>query len=85
MTSEPGAHTECRKNYKILLLMMLTSVLTQKSNTCLDGSHCGSNCPCYEVILLQMPGICPRGWRVGGGGCVGSLGIDWYITDKYKN
>ena len=21
----------------------------------------------------------------GGGGCVGSLGIDWYITDKYKN
>ena len=33
MTPEPSAHTECRQNYKILLLMMLTSVLTQKSNT----------------------------------------------------
>ena len=21
----------------------------------------------------------------GGLGCVGSLGIDWYITDKYEN
>ena len=26
-----------------------------------------------------------RGGEVGGLGCVGSLGIDWYITDKYKN
>ena len=66
MTPEPGVHTECRKNYKILLLMMLTSVLTQESNTWLDGSHWGSNCPCYEVILRQMPGICLRGWRLGG-------------------
>ena len=31
----------------------------------------------------------PEGVEVGGGGeglwCVGSLGIDWYITDKYQN
>ena len=27
----------------------------------------------------------PEGVEGGGLGCVGSLGIDWYITDKYKN
>lgn len=26
----------------------------------------------------------PEGVEGGGLGCVGSLGIDWYITDKYK-
>lgn len=26
-----------------------------------------------------------EGGGEGGLGCVGSLGIDWYITDKYKN
>ena len=62
------AHTECSKNYKILLLAMLSSILTQKgSNDRLGRPHFGSNSPLYGQNGGQMAGVCTGrggGWAV---------------------
>ena len=62
------AHTECSKNYKILLLATLSSILTQKgSNDRLGRPHFGSNSPLYGQNGGQMAGVCTGrggGWAV---------------------
>ena len=62
------AHTECSKNYKILSLATLTSILTQKgSNDRLGRPHFGSNSPLYGQNCGQMAGVCTGrggGWAV---------------------
>ena len=62
------AHTECSKNYKILLLATLTSILTWKgSNDCLGRPDFGSNSPLYGQNCGQMAGVCTGrggGWAV---------------------
>ena len=62
------AHTECSKNYQILLLATLSSILTQKgSNDHLGRPHFGSNSPLYGQNCCQMAGVCTRrggGWAV---------------------
>ena len=62
------AHTECSKNYKILLLVTLTSILTWKgSNDRLGRPHFGSNSPLYGQNCGQMAGVCTGrggGWVV---------------------
>ena len=69
------AHTECSKNYKILLLVTLTSILTRKgSNDRLGRPHFGSNSPLYRQNCGQMAGVC-----TGRGGRMGGIGIDCYI------
>ena len=69
------AHTECSKNYKILLLATLTSILTRKgSNDRLGRPHFGSNSPLYGQNCGQMAGVC-----TGRGGRMGGIGIDCYI------
>ena len=70
MTHGHDAHAESGKNYEILLLATLTSVLTRKSNAHLGGPHYGSNSPLYGA----KPQSNARGMRMGG------FGIDWYIT-----
>ena len=61
-------HTECSKNYKILLLATLTSILTWKgSNDRLGRPHFGSNSPLYGQNCGQMARVCTgrgRGWAV---------------------
>ena len=62
------AHTECSKNYKILLLATLTSILTWKgSNDCLGRPHFGSNSPLYGQNAGKMARVCTGrggGWAV---------------------
>ena len=53
------AHTECSKNYKILLLATLTSILTWKgSNDHLGRPHFGPNSPLYGLNCGQMARVC---------------------------
>ena len=69
------AHTECSKNYKILLLATLTSILTRKgSNDRLGRPHFGSNSPLYGQNGGQMARVC-----TGRGEGVVGFGIDCYI------
>lgn len=54
MTHDHGAYyAQCGKNYKILLLVMLTRIFTQKSNAPLDKFP---NFHCKEKNSSQMPG-----------------------------
>ena len=68
MILEHSAHAECGKNYKIILLVMLTSVLTQKSNAQKEGPLL-----CYGAKLQSNT------WDMSGG--MGSFGNDWYINE----
>ena len=45
MSWERGAYTQCEKIYEILMLVMLISIFTRKSNAQLGRSHFGSNFP----------------------------------------
>ena len=63
MTHECGAHAEW-KNYEILLFVMLTSILTWKSNAHQGGPHLWVN---FLIVRRETPVKCPgmpRGWAV---------------------
>ena len=62
------------RNCIILLLVMQTSVLTQKSNARLGGL--GWIPLCTEQNSSQMPRVCL--------GDMGGFGIDWYIKHPFK-
>ena len=51
MTHGHDAQAECGKNYEVLLLATLTTVLTRKSYAQLGGAHFGSNSPLYGTKL----------------------------------
>ena len=65
------AHAELGKNYEILLLATLTSVLTRKLNARLGGRHFGSNSALYGAKRQSNA----RNMGMDG------FGIDWYIND----
>ena len=64
------AHAELGKNYEILLLATLTSVLTRKLNARLGGRHFGSNSALYGA---KRQSNAPNMGMDG-------FGIDWYIN-----
>lgn len=74
MTRERVAHAECRKNYEILLLATLTSVLTRTSNARTGVPPLGQNPHWTEQTSSQMPMVC----RAGGGGW------DWLGDNRTK-
>ena len=77
MTHDHGAYyAQCGKNYKILLLVMLTRIFTRKSNAPLDKFP---NFHCKEKNSSQMPGNA-WGWGVG----MGNFGINRYITHSFS-
>lgn len=62
MTHDHAAYyAQCGKNYKILLLVMLTRIFTRKSNAPLDKFP---NFHCKEKNSSQMPG---NAWGWGWG------------------
>ena len=67
-----------KEYYKIFLLVMLSSDLTQKSNAQLGRPHFGSNSPLYGAKLRSNARGMP--WVGGVGGEMGGYGIDWYIA-----
>ena len=67
MTRKCSANAECEKNYEVLLLAALTSILKLKWNAWLAGPYFGSNCLKTE----KSP--------VGG---MGGSGIDWYMYNR---
>ena len=64
-------HAELGKNYEILLLATLTSVLTRKLNARLGGRHFGSNSALYGAKRQSNA----RNMGMDG------FGIDWHIND----